>query len=352
MIESLKKFPVWLRLALIFPLICLNFWLLILVISYLEPLSSILIAAALFAFLLDFPIRFLQNQGINRGWAIGIVFLFTLIILGILAFILVPLIVGQLSELVVNLPGWVKSGTEQLQNFQQSTLAQKYAPQFEEILTQITNKLSNALQSLSSQLLNFIISTISSLVSIILLLVLTVFLVIVGENIWRGIFSWFPSPWDVQLRTSIRKTFTTYFATQAILAGILSVLQTIVFLLLGAPYPSLFGLSIGVATLIPYASAVAIILVSILIALEDFTLGVKVLISAILVGQINDQIIAPRLMGGMTGLNPVWLIIALFIGGKLGGILGLLVAVPIASIIKSTTDAMRNPPAIPSDTSN
>jgi predicted PurR-regulated permease PerM len=76
--------------------------------------------------------------------------------------------------------------------------------------------------------------------------------------------------------------------------------------------------------------------------LQDFWLGIKVLVAAILVGQVNDNVVAPRLMGGMTGLNPVWIIIALFIGGKVLGILGLLIAVPIASVIKTTTDFLRS----------
>jgi predicted PurR-regulated permease PerM len=60
------------------------------------------------------------------------------------------------------------------------------------------------------------------------------------------------------------------------------------------------------------------------------------------VGQINDNVIAPRLMGGMIGLNPVWIILSLFIGGKVAGILGLLIAVPIASVLKSTIDIIRS----------
>ena len=94
-------------------------------------------------------------------------------------------------------------------------------------------------------------------------------------------------------------------------------------------------------TLIPYASAFTIILVSLLLALQNLGLGVKILLVAIIVGQINDNVVAPRLTGGMTGLNPVWLIVVLLIGGKLAGILGLLIAVPLASVIKKSADQMR-----------
>jgi predicted PurR-regulated permease PerM len=75
---------------------------------------------------------------------------------------------------------------------------------------------------------------------------------------------------------------------------------------------------------------------------QDFWLGLKVLTLTIIVGQINDNVIAPRLMGGMIGLNPVWIILSLFIGGKVAGILGLLIAVPMASVIKSVTDIVRS----------
>jgi predicted PurR-regulated permease PerM len=53
--------------------------------------------------------------------------------------------------------------------------------------------------------------------------------------------------------------------------------------------------------------------------------------------------VSPRLVGSSIGLNPIWLIIALFIGGKVAGVLGLVIAVPIASVIKRMTDIMRSP---------
>lgn len=348
-VQSISKSPLWLRLGLIFPLIFLNGWLVLVLMNYLNPLGSILITAGLLAFLLDFPIRSLQERGIPRGLATGIVLVLALLLLSLLALILIPLIVQQLSELITILPKWIESGSQQIKDFQQWAIAQKLSvnlgdivtQNISDILTQAAEKVSKLLQSLSSQLLNFVLTTITSIVNILVVLVLTVFLVFTGESVWDGIFSWFPAPWDVRLRDSLQTTFETYFASQAILAGILSAAQTLVFLLLGVPYAVLFGVAIGTTTLIPYASALTIISISLLLALQNVTLGLKVLLAAIVVGQINDQIVAPRLLGGMTGLNPVWLIVALFIGGKLGGILGLLIAVPLASVIKSTTDDLR-----------
>ncbi|MGK7878206.1 MAG: AI-2E family transporter [Xenococcaceae cyanobacterium] len=339
--KSISKLPGWLLLGLVFPLAFLNGWLFFLLVEYLQPLVSILIAATLLAFLLDLPILFLQKRGVKRGWAVGLVLLLALLILGILGLILIPLILQQLSELTSNLPTWIESGNQQLQDLEKWAIAQKLPIAPSELITQAAEKLSSVLKSLTSQLLSFVLGAIGSILNIILILVLTVFLVLSGESVWNGVFSWLPSPWDVQLRESMRQTFEKYFASQAILAGILSVAQIIVFAILGVPYAVLFGFGIGVTTLIPYASAFTIILVSLLLTLQDFGLGLRVLVAAIVVGQINDNIVAPRLMGGMTGLNPVWLIISMLIGGKVGGLLGLLLAVPLASVIKSTADTIR-----------
>ena len=342
MIELFKQLPRWLRLSLVFPLLFLNGWLLFQLFSYLEPLVSIFVTASLLAFVLDVPIKLLQRRGVNRSGSIAIVFLIALLILIVLGLILIPQIVEQLSSLINSLPQWIESGTEQIQNLEKWDKTQKYAIYIEQSITQLSERLTNVLQTLSTQLLSFVLGTINSILNILFVLVLTVFLVLYGEQIWEGIFSWIPSPWNLKLRTIIRQTFETYFAGQTILAGILSLAQIFVFVILKVDYALLFGVAIGLTTLIPFASAFTIIGISTLLMFQDFWLGLKVLTLTIIVGQINDNVIAPRLMGGMIGLNPVWIILSLFIGGKVAGILGLLIAVPIASVLKSTIDIIRS----------
>jgi predicted PurR-regulated permease PerM len=59
---------------------------------------------------------------------------------------------------------------------------------------------------------------------------------------------------------------------------------------------------------------------------------------ATIIDQLIDQAIAPRIFGDLVGLNPIWIIISLLLGAKLGGVLGLIVAVPLAATIKKITD--------------
>ncbi|HEY9659624.1 MAG TPA: AI-2E family transporter, partial [Allocoleopsis sp.] len=56
---------------------------------------------------------------------------------------------------------------------------------------------------------------------------------------------------------------------------------------------------------------------------------------------ITDNVVAPRIRGDFTGLNPIWIIVALLIGGRVAGFLGVVLAMPIAATIKSTIETMR-----------
>jgi hypothetical protein len=64
-------------------------------------------------------------------------------------------------------------------------------------------------------------------------------------------------------------------------------------------------------------------------------------IAEFIIDLLTDNVLAPRLMGELIGLNPVWIFIALFIGAKIGGVLGLLLAIPIASVTKQIIDDLR-----------
>ncbi|XQQ07520.1 MAG: AI-2E family transporter [Leptolyngbya sp. IPPAS B-1204] len=86
---------------------------------------------------------------------------------------------------------------------------------------------------------------------------------------------------------------------------------------------------------------------SLLASLQSVWLGAKVLVVCLIVNQISENVIGPRIVGEMTGLNPVWMLISVFIGFKLKGALGLFIAVPIASFIKGTADRIRTSKTVP-----
>ena len=345
MFQSLNRFPRLLTWGLLFPVLFLNGWLLLIVVRELEPLVSILISATVIAFLLDYPIRFLQQTGIPRGLAVTVVFLLFLIILVTLGFFLGPLILRQANELIIRLPEWIESGRQQLNNLSAWAAEQQLPIDIRENvvqnLAQLSDRLSRTLRLLTGQLVSIIFGAIGSIVNVFLTIVFAAFLVLRGESLWAGILSWLPGQWDDQIREFLPENFERFIVGQVTLATILILEQTTLMVILSVPLSVLFGVVIGVGSLVPLGGVISVIVISSLLALQNFWLGAKVLLFALIVLQINDNVVGPRIIGDITGLNPVWMLISLFIGLKLAGGLGLIITVPIASFIKETGDRIR-----------
>lgn len=348
MFEFVNKLPRWFSLGLVFPIIVLNGWLVLVLIEQLEPLVSILIAATLIAFLLDYPIRFLEEQlGAKRGLAVGLVFLLFVVLLSILVLVLGPLILQQANELLTKLPDWIESGRQQLADLESWAATQQLPIDLSSTITQSIDRLTSSLRLLTRQLVNLLFNTIGSIVNIFLTVVFAVFLVLRGQTLWQGVLGWLPSPWNNQVREYLPDNFERYIVGQVTIATVLGIVQTVTLFILGVPLALLFGVTIGAASLVPLGGTLGVLTVSLLVSLQNFWLGVKVLAIAVVVLQINDNVVAPRIVGGITGLNPVWMLISVFIGFKLKGALGLFIAVPIASFIKGTVDRIRLGKSVP-----
>ncbi|MBD2345825.1 AI-2E family transporter [Anabaena subtropica] len=340
--ESVNKLPRWLTVGLAFPVAILNGWLLLQVVQYFQPLVNIFAAAVLLAFVLDYPIRFFQKQEVKRNLAIGSVLLLAVVILVGLGVTLVPLVIEQLNELVNILPYWIDSGGQQIDAFQKWAATQQLPVNLSGLVTQVLEKVSSQLQSVTGKILGFAFDTIGVVVNVLLTVVLTIYMVLNGDRLWDGLYQWFPSHIGSRVRQILREDFHNYFIGQATLGAVLGLTITLAFVALRVPLALLFGLGIGLFSLFPFGTGIGIAIVSLLVALQNFWLGVEVLGVAVAIDQVNSNFIAPRILGNLTGLNPVWVVISLLLGAKLGGVLGLLIAIPTASFIKDIADSWRD----------
>lgn len=334
MIETFKKFPSWLKICFIFPLLFLNGFLLTFFIGYLQPFINFLVIAVILAFLLELLVELLQQKGMKRGLAIASVLILAIVSFTVVGLILVPLMVQQLGDLVNNVPLWIEKTNDFLQSISQLPLFQKLNLDLDFLIKEITNKIATVFQSIGTQTLSLVIGTITSILNILIIFILTIFLLVAGETFWQGIFSWIPSPWREKLPQYLQKTFKDFFFIRLVLVVISSVARLIVFIILGVPYAILFAFGIGIGGFIPFFGGILTIFGSILVVFNSVSLALWFLLSAIIIDQVTDNVLAPRLMGSATGLNPIWLIISLFIGSKMGGLLGIFLAVPLASILK------------------
>ncbi len=212
---------------------------------------------------------------------------------------------------------------------------------FDVWLEQMSLAMKNALTSGGSIVFNVLSGTLNGVFNTLIILVLTIFFLLGGKQFWSGIFSWLPEPWNQKIPVYIRESFQEYFTVRFILAAISSVARLVVFLLLGIPFATLFAFGIGLGSLIPFGGTVVALFAAIVISLNSLNLGLKFLISAVIIDQITDNVLSPKLMGGKIRLNPIWIIISLFIGAQIADILGVFLAIPVASVIKRIAEDIR-----------
>jgi predicted PurR-regulated permease PerM len=339
----MTKFPRWIICGFALPLVVLNGWLLILILRYFQSLITVFVAATLLSFLLNYPVRWLVAQRVRRTNAVFWVVSLAVLLLVVLGITLVPIAFEQLNELGMRLPSWIDSGDRQLKALNEWSKERNLPIDLSGSIAQIIDRLTSLLQSLAGQLLSVVLGTVDRVFNTILAIVMTFYMLLHGEQLWEGLYQWLPSPIGSQMRSLLRQNFQNYYIGQASLAAVVAVLMTLAFIALRLPFALLFGLGLGVMALIPFGVGLSICLVSFLMMLQSFWLGVRVLIVTAVLQQVIENGIAPRLLGGFTGLNPVWILVSLLVGVKVAGVLGLLIAVPMAGFIKSAVNLWRNP---------
>jgi predicted PurR-regulated permease PerM len=335
---SVNQLLKWLILTLLFPLLFLNGWLFLQLFEYCKPLVTILILASLFAFILNYPVSLLERRGVQRNYGVTLVFALatlTLITVGITLF---PIVSEQFNEMVKLLPQRIDDTEAKLQVLNDWAFSQRTKIDFSKIFTKITDKIPDELEYISDKLLSIIIDTIDSISGALITVVLSFYFLLDGSRMWEGIFKKLPWRFAQNVSKSIQNNFQNYLIGQVSLALLMGVSQTFMFLLFQVQFGLLFGLGIGILSLIPFGDVVSLAIITLIIATHDFWLAVKVLAVAIIIDQLIDQAIAPRLLGSFTGLRPIWVLISLLTGTYIGGVLGLIIAVPLAGFIKDVVD--------------
>ncbi|MBW4522809.1 MAG: AI-2E family transporter [Scytolyngbya sp. HA4215-MV1] len=340
--QSLTPLSRTLTVALVAPLMVLNAWAVAAIFRYFHSLIVILVAASLLAFLLNYPVSWLERRGAQRQQAAILVFLVTLSILLGLGVTLVPIALSQAQQLVARLPEWIDSGQRQLVALNERAENFGWAVNLDTIAAQITARLKGQLQTIAAQVLNLAVITVTSLLDGLLTVVLTFYLLQHGDELWQSLIDWLPTHYRRPFSDTISLSFQNFFIGQLIIGTCMASALIPTFLVMRVPFGLLFGLTIGLMALVPFGGSVGIALITLLVALRDIGLGLQVLVAAVIVQQILENLIAPRVLGSVTGLNPVWVFISILTGARIGGLLGVIIAVPTAVVIKVGLEQIRS----------
>lgn len=343
-------------IGLAVPVLVLNLWSLASIFRPLDELIACLLVASLIALLLNYPINWAENHGMRRELASVIVLLLTLFLLFTVGITLVPSALLQAQQLAVRLPDWIESGKQQLMglDLQLEELGlridqvEKLGLQInlDVLFTQTIAHLENQLQSLSRELLTLAVGTVSSLwdvlVNILITVVITFYFTLSGNKLWKSLVQWLPDKFQEPFSDTLYRSFHKFFVNQLITVIMMGSTLTLVLFILKVPFGTLFSLTIGTMAFVPFGGSVGIALVTALVALQNIWLGLKFLMAAIVVQQIVENLFIPQVVGKFTGLNPFWIFLSIVIGAKVWGVLGIILAVPIAFVTRTVIIAVRS----------
>ena len=170
-----------------------------------------------------------------------------------------------------------------------------------------------------------------------------VFLLFDYQKFSRGWKELIPDPYRqpfVAFVADFEAAMNNYFRGQAAVASICGVLFAVGFALVGLPLGILLGLGMGLLNMVPYLQIIGFIpaaLLAVFHALESglsiwVVLGLTALVIAV-VQIVQDAVLTPKIMGKVTGLNPAMIMLSLSIWGKLLGLLGLIIALPMTYLL-------------------
>jgi len=308
-------------------------WALVQTISYFYTVIAIFITAAILAVVMDYPVRKL-SVFMPRWVAI------MMTVLGTIAIIL-----GFITILGLQI---LTQGTSLLQNITNS-LQNSNLP-FNEYLQGINiDQIVGVLQSSLSTGLGVVRGVFSNTFTGIFLLVIAIYMLVDGRTVWSACLKLLPADVRDHFDRNVQRNFLGFLRGQVTLVAFLSTASFIVYTILGVQFSLVLALVVGVLDAIPGIGAtLGVIIVTLIVLLSQGQwMALKVIIASIILQQIQDNLIHPKVMGKALEINPIVIFFALFVGERIAGLLGVFLAIPIAGMIVSWSKTDESTPALP-----
>ncbi len=303
----------------------------------------VLISAIIIASALDPILDYAQSKRVPRFLSLIVIYILFFILFAALIYILLPLLLDQLRDFSQNYPAYFGKIEEAVGVV---TFIPALSGNIHELLSQLTEQIPNF-----TSLVSYASSIFGGLVSFIVVLVVSFYLSLSRTALDDFLKSVLPPRFEVYIHgvwSRAQKKMGRWLQAQVLLSLIMALVVGIGLWILGVKYAFLIALIAGTLEIVPYVGPIVAGSVATLLALsQSAILGLWVLIFFIVAHQLESNILVPLLIKKLVGLNPVAVILAMLVGAKLGGILGILLAVPIAAAIDEFFDDLAKRRSIP-----
>ena len=283
-----------------------------------------------------------ETRGMSRVGAILLVYTAFGVLFGITLWTVLPRLTNELDDVLRQLPRHVRHWEELGQNTLGIFRKIKLPGTIQDALNVIMERLEVAIESLAGKITEMIMGAFANLVSLLISPVLAFYFLRDHQAMRGRSLQYVPAQYrgEVQrIMKEINQALNGFFRGQILVSLFVGLFIYGGLLLLGIPYALFIGFLAGIFDIIPYFGPVLGFVPAATFALLKSPLTVVwVLLLFVAANQIENGVISPKIIGDRVGLHPLVVILALFIGGDLMGLVGMLLAVPVAAILRVILD--------------
>ena len=281
----------------------------------------------------------LDSKGFPRTFGVLALYLLVFGLVVLVLTLVVPYIAEEVSQLSVALPEVVERVSTSLEN------VQKESPQYLDFISELQNILdtfSIYLQQSSQSVLTLVVNIFGGVMSFVAIIVISFYLSVMKRGIEGFIESVVPAEHEAYVMDLWRRSelkVGRWLQGQILLALIVGLTVYIGLSLMGVKFALVMGVLAMALEIVPMVGPILAAIPAVILAfIQDPGLGLWVVAFYVVVQQLENHILVPIVLGKTTGLNPIVVLMALLIGNQLAGILGMVLSVPIATVIVEILD--------------
>lgn len=289
------------------------------------------ILGVFFAYLIYPAVEHFQKKGIKRHLSIVFVYITLIVFFIAIIVIVLPEVLTNMSDLVYSVPqiaGIYRDNVDLALGYVLKSKFPDGAKQVihNEILDSIKNMELFAISWVKNTLMNCI-GFIPCIFRLLISLIITYYIIKDVDVYKKLIFSLTPSKYrnDITIAgREINNILKKFIQGQILTALIVATIESLCFMIIGVKFPIILGIIGGLANIIPFFGPIIGAVPAVVIGLsQSFSIAIKCIIVFVVVQQVDNAFISPKIIEGKIGLHPLSTIFIVIIGGELFGILGM-----------------------------
>ncbi len=273
------------------------------------------------------------NRTMPRALAILLIYLLLVVIVVGIAFLLVPQVIFEVRQFTVNIPGYVDYIRDSLQGLGRYPFVPDIGSLQEQLAGQLIN---NVLQAID--ILFFALRVVLSALSFLVVLVITFFFIMDAQMLYDHLLSLVPPSRRESVRdmtAEMGRKVEGWLKGVFLLSAFIGVATAFGMWAIGMPFPFLLGLAAGLFELVPIVGAYLGAAPAVIVAcFQPLWMLAAVIVFFFVLQQIENNVLAPSIMGREVEMPPLLAITALLLGAAVYGIIGALLALPVAAVFQ------------------